>query len=256
MKPRDLMSTRVQLFCVWCGPVGLVLYLIFFALISKFVPPPSPHWTTAHVVSFYAHNTTRIRIGQLGAFVASTLFLPVFTVIAYQISRTEPRAPILAFLEWGGGMLLMGWFGICAMVWMVATYRSGLSPNTLRAFNDFAWIAFVAAFPGYLLQVLALAAAVFRDRSPHPVWPRWAGYLNLWIAVSGIGGGFAVFAKTGPIAWNGVIGFWIPVCMFGLWLSVNTYLLHTGINRQAVEAERSVTQPAVSPAAANPVAAG
>jgi hypothetical protein len=229
------MSTRTQLFCVWCGPAAAILYLIFFGGIAKFIPPPSPHWTTAHVASFFGDNRTAIRIGQLGGLVASMMFFPFFTVIAVQIARIEKRWPILALLEFGGGLMLIVWFGLCTMLWIVATFRVDLAPNTVRMLNDFSWLVFVMLFPEYVVQMLAIGVAALRDRSPHPVWPRWAGYFNCWIAFSGIGGGLAVFFKHGPFAWNGLIGFWLPISMFGIWLVITTYLLHTGIRRQAAE---------------------
>jgi hypothetical protein len=233
MKLRDSMSTRTQLFCVWCGPAGAVLYLIFWAGIAKFVPPPSPHWTQAHIANFFASNRTGIRIGQIGGMVASMLFFPFFTVIAVQIAQIEKRRPILAMLEFAGGLMLIIWFGLCTMLWIVATFRTDLSPNTIQMLNDFAWLIFVMLFPEYVMQMLAIGIAALRDKSPHPVWPRWAGYFNCWIAFSGVGGGLAVFFKHGPFAWNGLIGFWVPLTMFGTWLAITTYLLHTGIKRQA-----------------------
>jgi hypothetical protein len=252
MKLRDSMSTRTQLFCVWCGPVGAVLYLIFFAGIAKFVPPPSPHWTVAHVLSFYANNRTAIRIGQIGGMVSSMLFFPYFTVIAIQIWEIEKRRPILALLEWGGGLMLVVWFGMCTMLWIVATFRSDLSGGTVRMLNDFGWLIFVMLFPEYVVQMMSIGVAALRDKSPDPIWPRWAGYFNMWIAFSGIGGGLAVFFKHGPFAWNGLIGFWLPLSFFGIWLVITTYLLHTGIKRKAAAEEASAgsLETALAPAPA------
>jgi hypothetical protein len=59
-----------------------------------------------------------------------------------------------------------------------------------------------------------MAVAGFMDPRPHPIWPRWAAYVNLWVAVTGAGGICAVFLKKGPFSWNGLVGFWIPVIVF------------------------------------------
>ena len=233
MKLGDSMSTRTQLFCVWCGPVAAVLYLIFFAGIGKFIPPPSPHWTQAHVATFFATHRTGIRIGMLGGLVTSMLFFPFFTVISTQMAQIEKRKPILSLLQFAGGLMLIVWFGLCMMLWIVATFRTSLSPNTIQMLNDFAWLVFVMLFPEYVMQMLSIGVCALRDKSPNPVWPRWAGYFNCWIAFSGIGGGLAVFFKHGPFAWNGLIGFWLPIAFFGIWLGITTWLLHTGILRQA-----------------------
>jgi hypothetical protein len=88
-------------------------------------------------------------------------------------------------------------------------------------------------FPAYSLQMICMAIAGFMDKSPRPTWPRWAAYFNLWVAFSGAGGALAVFFKEGPFAWNGLIGFWLPVVVFVVWICLTTVLLHAAIKRQA-----------------------
>jgi len=83
-------------------------------------------------------------------------------------------------------------------------------------------------FPGYVFQMLCIGIAAFMDKDPNPVLPRWAGYLHLWVGISGMGGGIAVFFKHGPFAWNGVVGFYLPLTVFAVWLVVITGLLHKG----------------------------
>jgi hypothetical protein len=246
MRSRMTGSGRVQLFCVWCAPVGAIGFLVFVGAIARFIPPPSPHWTAAHVAAFFAHHHVAIGIGQIGGMVFAMMFLPLFAVIAVQLARIERGGPLLAVLEFGGAVILIVWFTICSMLWIVATFRVGLSPQTVRVLNDLGWLAFVMVFPEYVVQMLAIAVAALRDTSPDPVWPRWAAYFNLWIAFSGIGGGLAVFFKHGPFAWNGLIGFWIPIVMFAVWLGVTVTLLHRAIGRQT-RAERQHAAAGLSP---------
>ena len=55
-----------------------------------------------------------------------------------------------------------------------------------------------------------------------PVFPRWFAYFQLWCAV-GVGLTFGVYiVKTGPLAWNGILGFWIPVSFYFIWVVVTT----------------------------------
>ena len=108
---------------------------------------------------------------------------------------------------------------MCGMLWIAATVRSELEPSTIRLLDDLSWLIFVMVFPGYVLQLSCIAVASFMDRSARPLWPRWVGYLNLWIALSGGGGGLAVFFKQGPFAWNGLVGFYIPIGAFTIWTS-------------------------------------
>ncbi len=36
-------------------------------------------------------------------------------------------------------------------------------------------------------------------------------YLNLWMATIGGTGLISIFFFSGPFAWNGIVGFWLPV---------------------------------------------
>lgn len=233
------MNTKVQLFCVWCGPAFLVLYGIAWWGIGQYIPPHPPSLAAADVASFYVENANRIRIGNLLAMVFSTLLVPWFAVISIQMARIEGRFPLLAIMQFGGGLLLMAFFYICAMLWIVAAWRPELSPDLIRMIHEGSWLMFVMVFPEYTLMMLCIAVAGFMDKSAQPVWPRWMCYFNLWNAFAGMGGGFAVFFKTGPFAWNGLIGFYIPVAMFTIWLFLMAWLMRKAILRQAEVEARS-----------------
>jgi hypothetical protein len=236
------VNSRLHLACVWAGPLFAVTYLVSFWAIAGFIPPPSPHWTATHVASFFAAHHTSIRIGMVLGMISATLLFPFFTIISVQIARIEGRGPVLAMMQFGAAVLLLVFFAVCGMFWIVASFRtSGLSPSTVRAFNDAAWLMFVMVFPGYTLQMICMAIAGFIDKRPQPTWPRWASYFNLWVGFSGMGGGIAVFFKHGPFAWNGVIGFYLPITVFVIWLAVTTYLLRAAVRREAGQtAERAV----------------
>jgi hypothetical protein len=124
----------------------------------------------------------------------------------------------------------------------------------VRTLHDLGWLIFVMVFPAYCLQMICQAIAGFIDKSPNPTWPRWAAYFNLWVAFSGVGGGLAVFFKTGPFAWNGLIGFYTPLTVFAIWLGITTVLLHRAIMRQAAE-EQDAAAPTVSVAPPEPAKA-
>lgn len=227
------MNTKVQLFCVWMGPVFLVLYAAAFMGIGHYIPPQPPGWSAAEVASFYAENTNRIRLAQLLGIIFSTLLFPWFAVISVQMARIEGRFPVLAIMQFGGATLLVVFFQICSMLWIIAAWRQELDPAIVRMLHEGSWLIFVMIFPAYTMQMFSMAIAGFMDKSEHPVWPRWACYFNMWIGVAGMGGGLAAFFKSGPFAWNGLIGFYIPVAMFALWLFTTAWLLIRGINRQA-----------------------
>jgi hypothetical protein len=233
--PRWLEANRrLELACVWAGPLFVVLYAIGFWGIAGFIPPPAPSLTAQKVGALYEAHRSEIRVGMLLALVASTLLFPFFAAISAQIARIERRTPLLAMMQFGGAVLLLVFFALCSMLWIAATFRPELDFATVRVLHDLSWLIFVMVFPAYTLQMVCMAVAGFIDHSPEPVWPRWAAYLNLWVAVSGMGGGLAVFFKTGPFAWNGLIGFYVPLTVFAVWIAVTTYLLRRAAIRLPV----------------------
>lgn len=226
------MSKRIQLMCVWSAPLFMVLYAIAFVGFSGFIPPPAPSWSADRIAQVFDQNRMGIRIGQVLGLISTTLLFPFFAVISVQIARIEKRMPVLAVIQFGAATLLIVFFQLCSMLWVTASFRPELDPSVTRMLNDFSWLIFVMVAPGYVFQMLCIAIAAFRDNSPQPLWPRWVGYVCLWNALGGMGGALAVFFKEGPFAWNGLFGIYIPFAAFVVWLTLMTYVMHTGIKRQ------------------------
>ena len=219
------IKRRLWLACVWTWPTAIVCFGIPFVFGAGFVPPPNPSWSAARVAAFYADNLTGIRVGILCAMFASALLLPFYAVLSAEIKKIEGRPGLLASIQWGGAIVLVTFFQIIALAWLTASYRQDVSPDVTRVLNDYCWFVWSTLIPTYMIQYICMAIAGFMDRREQPLWPRWAAYMNLWVAVTGAGGVLAVFFKTGPFAWNGVVGFWIPVVVFVVGMSVNTGLL-------------------------------
>lgn len=233
---RDAVTRTQRLkAAVWAGPVFIVLYAIFFWGVAGFIPPPGPSHSAGWIADFYDQNRTEIRVGQIGGLVASTLLFPFFAVISLEIARIERRSPILAIVQFAGAVLLIVFFAMCSMLWVTATFREELGAETVRVLNDFGWLVFVMVFPAYVMQMFCMALAGFIDKSPTPTWPRWSACFNLWVGFAGMGGGIAVFFKDGPFAWNGLIGFYVPLTVFAIWLVVTTVLLLRSLDRQALD---------------------
>ncbi|MFC7500783.1 hypothetical protein [Nocardioides sp. GCM10030258] len=219
------IAHRIWLACVWCWPAAIVGFAVPFIFVAGFIPPPSPDWSAEELASFFADNVTGIRIGILAAMFASGLLLPFYAVISAEIKKIEGEPGLLSTIQWGGAIILVTFFQIISLAWITASYRQDVSPEITRMLNDYCWFVWSTLIPTYMTQYFVMAIAGFIDRRDEPLWPRWAAYMNLWVAVTGAGGVLAVFFKTGPFAWNGVVGFWIPVILFAVGMSVNTWLL-------------------------------
>jgi hypothetical protein len=61
------------------------------------------------------------------------------------------------------------------------------------------------------------------------------GLFNVWTAIIFSLGGVIVFFKHGPLAWNGLFTFWIPLSIYGGWLGVMLWALLRAITIQERE---------------------
>lgn len=231
------MSRRVELLCAWSGAAFLVLYLAFFAGVARWLPPMPPSWAADHVAQVFHDHATRIRVGQVGAMVSSFVLMPLWALLSTYVAGVERRRgrfPTLAMLQLACAVVLQVFFVLCSMIWLIATFREGTPAGTVQLLNDAAWLMFVMVFPGYVVQMICIGGAALMDTASDPVLPRWAGWFHLWVGLAGCGGGLAVFFKQGPFAWNGTVGFWLPVAVFAAWLVVVTTLLHRAVVRGSV----------------------
>jgi hypothetical protein len=47
--------------------------------------------------------------------------------------------------------------------------------------------------------------------------------------------GIVPLFKSGPFAWSGIFGFWVPLTVFCIWVSSITWLLVAAVNRDTDE---------------------
>jgi hypothetical protein len=233
------MSRTIYKVCGWSGIGVLVLMALGFVGLARFFPPPSPALSTEQTAAVILSHATGIRWGMIVTMAAAVL-LGVFAVaIAIEMRRIEGRFPILSMTEFGLGMLFVLEFLYLLFFWQTATFRADRDPKLVELLNDMAWIPFVGLTGTAAAQVAAFGVAILVDRRPIPVFPRWLGYCNLWVALIFCAGTFNVFFKTGPLAWNGVLSWWLPVLVFAVWLVIVTFYLQKAIDSHIAEVDES-----------------
>lgn len=242
----DAFKHRIRMACIWSWPVCVVGFFVTFGLIAGFIPPHREAWSADHVAAFYASDRTGIRIGLIGALFFSALLLPFYTVVSQEIREIEGDRALLAPIQLCGAAILVCFFQIICLLWLLTSLRPEISPEIMRATNDYGWIVWTVLIPTYSAQYVCMALAGFMDIRERTLWPRWAAYMNLWVAFLGAGGCLSVFFKHGPFSWNGLVGWWIPTVVFAIGTSVNMILLH-----RHARADRSPAVP--TPARSRPL---
>jgi hypothetical protein len=74
--------------------------------------------------------------------------------------------------------------------------------------------------------------AILRDRGALPLFPRWLGFFNFWIALLILPALLLPFFKSRPFAYNGIVALYLPFGAFFIWMVVMTFGLMRAIRTQ------------------------
>ncbi|MGU3650207.1 hypothetical protein [Mycolicibacterium sp. A43C] len=242
---RDIeFSRRLQRFCAWCGPAFVVLLFGGWGVLGGFIPLIPAWFEPSQVAQAYAENVNLHRLGALLGLIGIFLTIPFFFVVSMQIRRTERRVPSLAILQFASGVIVTVVLIIPELLFIGGLFRPERPDELTQLVNDLSYVMLILPWPPIFGQLFALAAAIFRDDSTTPVFPRWLAYVNVWVAFLVLPASLIIFFKSGPFAWTGIIGFWVPATVFGGW-----YLLMAAMVLRAVEDEArrdvaAITSPA------------
>lgn len=229
------LSRRIQVFCAWCGPAFVVLLFGGWGLMGGLIPLIPPAQTAEYVAGVYADGATLHRIGLILGMVGVFLTIPYFLVISMQMRRMERRVPILSILQFASGIIVTVVLMIPMLLFVGASFRPERAPELTMLVNDLSYVMLILPWPPILGQLGAIAVAVLNDRRAQPVWPRWVAYYSIWVGVLLLPASLIIFFKTGPFAWTGIVGFWIPAAVFGTWYLVMTWLVLKAVRQEADE---------------------
>jgi hypothetical protein len=149
-----------------------------------------------------------------------SLMMPFFGVISAQLRRIEGRNSPLAYTQLISGVMAAALFAPSAVVWAAAAFRPERTAQEIQLLNDIGWLFFVMPGPFGIPQMGAIGLGILMDRRKDPIYPRWVGYLNLWMAMLLVPSVFAGMFRSGPFGWNGLIALWVPATFYFLWFAI------------------------------------
>jgi len=226
------MNTDLQKLCASCGIVAMVLFFIGL-IVASWIPVPSPTLTAIEVAEMYQSKTNAIRICGVIVMISTMFGAPFYAAISMQLRRMEGDArPVMSYAQLCAGAAGLIFFILPGLLMVIAAYRPERAIEVTYALNDLVWIITIMPWPLGAMQALIIGITIFKHHSSAPVFPRWLAFFNIWIAVLFIPGSLIPFFKTGPFAWDGILAFWIPATVFGLWYIVMQLQLFKAINTE------------------------
>lgn len=202
-------------------------------LMSGLFPPIPPSATPDQVAAFYTDNPNQTRFGFYLVAMGAALFVPWSAILADQIKRIPGVTTALVYTQFGAGVGNAVLIILPALLFSAAAYRPEIDPTFTYLLHDLCWIVFIMSVSLGVVQFAALGLAILVDKRTEPAFPRWAGYLNFWVAVGLFPAGLILFFKTGPFTWAGAFSYYLPFGVFFAMFVAMFILLRRLLERQA-----------------------
>lgn len=229
------LSTRSQIACAWAGLGLIALVLGGFLILAGFLPPLHASDTAQQVADYYRSNTDRIRAGVTIGFMGWIGWAALTTVVAIQLARMQPQRPVLAMMQLVTGTAGFVFLLLSMIILLVATFRPERSPELTQALHDLGWVTLFITVPAFSTQALLIGIATLRRDPPVQVYPRYFGYVNIWVAILFLPALAIPFFKTGAFSWQGALVYWLAFVVFFLWILVMFVEIRRTARREAAE---------------------
>jgi hypothetical protein len=210
------VSSRILNACALGGPAAVLVTLSGW-LIAGYLPlPMGPSAPMSEVRDFYLKNHVMTGVGFVISSLGIVLYAPLLAVITTHMLRMDRRRPVLAFTQLATGTATLLINVLPMLLWGLATFRADRSDDTLLLLHDMGWFILFPAIMLFCLQNVAIGVAVLN--SDEAVFPRWVGFLNFFVALSFIPDVLMFFFHRGPLAWNGILVFWLALTTYCVFL--------------------------------------
>ncbi len=227
-----MKNKTLEIIGAWSGLAYVLLFGLGWVMLAHWLPPISPAASAAEVAAIYQERRIPLMLASIAMMVSVLPLLPFTATLLLVIQRIEGRIGVLTLTLAFSSILGMVLSFYTPFSFAVAAFRPERSPELVQLMSDFGLMQFMGGIPMFIMGwvVTAYAALVASPRE-NPILPRWFGYLNLWIAILYIPELLIFLFKTGPFAWDGVIGFWIPAILFTVYWWVTPFVLVRAVKR-------------------------
>lgn len=232
-EPGEMFGRAMETLCALGGVIFAVLFGVGFVLLAHFVPPLSPAHSAEQTLQIYRDHTNSIRTGLLLCYVGTMCYLMFGSGIVGQTRKIKDVPSTITYLQVSSYAAASLLIILPLTTWLTVAFRpDSWSPESAQLLNDFGWITFVIGFPPFVTWVVSTGVAILCDRSSTPLYPRWSGFLSIFMGFLQMTAVLLAYFKTGLFAWDGLLSWWIPMTDFFTWFLVITVLTVKAINKR------------------------
>lgn len=230
----NIGSQKIGLWCAW---IFSALTAIGWLGIAHFYQPfPADGGIEATKVWFSETHRWQTIIGCTIFYIACGFLVPASIQFGIMLSKVEGRWPLWSITTAVSGIFISLIIFLNACAWIVAAYRPETGADVIQALNDWAWMAFLLGWIYLALEMIASGIVELLDQRPEPMIPRWLTWLTFAGAASLLTAAGPAFFKSGPFAYHGLLGFYLPMLVWGIYLNGTAWYMYKELNREAAGA--------------------
>lgn len=224
MRTSESTKLKQQLFGLWCAPIFSVLIAIGWLGLAHFWAPAAADLGAEATKQFF---TVTYRDGMLlgnSILIVGCAFLVVASIqYGLMLAEIEGAKPLWSITTAVCGTFIALIVFFNGGFWIGAAYRPEAGADVVVALNDTAWFGFLLGWVFLTLQMLAAAIVALGDGSPEPMIPRWLSKASVVGAILLVCAAGPAFTQSGPFAYHGLLAFYMPMLIWGLWLDVHAW---------------------------------
>ncbi|MFT3792272.1 MAG: hypothetical protein QM741_14645 [Rudaea sp.] len=239
----DSAARRTLRLTGWFAFIAIATAFAGMLLAGVLPFPLGPDNTQEQVVAFYSGGL-HVVLGLVMTFVGLALIGVLIAGITYVMWRSEEEAPILTLIQGVSGTVTVMCLMLPIMMMTVAAFRPERNPEITVMLNDLSWLLFITPITPFIVQDVAIGACILNSR--RALFPRWLAYFNFWVGFTFTFDVLAYVFHGGPLAWNGLLIFWLALTTYTLWvLAMGWGILHAVPAQAPVPAAAGVPSRAV-----------
>ncbi|MCV7261030.1 hypothetical protein [Mycobacterium shimoidei] len=218
--------------CFWVVPTFYTLFGLIFVPLTRVMPPPRPDVTADQMVNFLHQHALTIQIGFALLMIVIGFAGVANGIVVFEIKRMSV-SPAFGYAYMGA--LAVGALPGCLMAaisFLTAVFRPDRGTEIVALLYELTFLSFVGSLGCFSTAYLVFAIAILLDRNE--VFPKWLAYISIWQIVTELLAAPVFIFRSGPLAWNGSISFWMGTAIFAFWQVCLIVLLKKAVERQPV----------------------
>lgn len=234
MQQENITSQKIGL---WCTYVFAALTVIGWLGIAHFYSPfPADAGLEATKAWFTEEHRWGTIIGCSIFYVACGFLVPGSIQFGIMLAKIEGRWPLWSMTTAVCGIFISLIIFMNACAWIVAAYRPETGADVIQSWYDWAWFAFLLGWIYLAFEMVATGVVELMDKREVPMIPRWFTWFTFAGAASLLTAAGPAFFKSGPFAYHGLLGFYLPMAVWGSYLIGTTWFMLKELDREPQDA--------------------